>query len=1674
MSSALLAEANRSFGANDPSLAVGLSDIAFYSTELPFINLFHQGGDRHTNDGAWSINVTNADGTVTNYDYSEAWHAGFLDQNGNVANLPDGASASIFFLNGVTEEAQTGGRYVLLYEGEGDFRIVGANAVAEESAPGRLVLDLIDGSPFGLIIEGTTDGDHLRDFALVREEHEGLYDAGALFNPDFIELFDDHRTIRFMDWMETNHSNHINFDDIATLESQFFGIPANQAYEYVFAKDVPELTAETIAGLTRGPYTLIYVDPQTGEPFRDGDTGEILIDVPPELLPSPVPSGVPLQAMIALANQIGADPWFNIPHQATDDFVRQFAEMVRDNLDPGLVAHFEFSNETWNAQFEQFGYLNDRGRDAFGDEYGDFPVNIYYGYRAAEIQSIIDDVFGEEADARVHNLLATQTFNTGVADQAILGVQRFINETDPTQSVDDLFDSLAVTGYFGQTVGLGSEEYPSILAVVQSWVDESNARFARGETSNKYEYFIEQVITDLQDGSLVQAHFQEAFDNGEIAAIPRSFSIAELQTAFAANQSIAAAFGLELIQYEGGSHFLTDPSLFANEELQEFINAANDSDAITQIYAQSVDVFRAAGGTLANDFVGVAQQSQFGSFGTLQNLNDQTAVFNYYNDYNVNGAATYGTINQGRDLSAFQHGTNISATDGDDTIIGSSNRDFLAGEDGDDILVGGAGNDGIGGGAGTDTAVFNGTRADYTISAVNGGVEITGIDGTDFLSDVEIISFSDDEAILVETFLAGASLDVTFHGGGNFRAVSEIVSVGFTISALDPNLQTAQDLGATDIPLRAVDAIYYLAPGIVDQARDTQIQSGIDNVAGQATFIGNVGTVTGSGFNDWFIGYDISEYVNLSHGDDRFDAGGGDDTLIGDTGSDTINGGDGNDVINAGIGNDSVDGGAGNDTFILSSVRDDYAIEVAGDGFQIVGVDGTDFIRNVEFVQFGDGLTLTVNTWVTGRNENVDYLGGADFSPSTASTAGLVIAGIDSETTTGDELGLDPNLPRTAQTAFYYAADRGNSNASYEAVHDFGSIAAAGIAELFSEVGVINGSAYDDLFEGTEVAETVATGAGADRLLGADGDDLLDGGDGNDFVAGGNGDDTLIGGAGDDTLNGGSGDDIVRLSGSIENYTISEQGTGFSIIGLDGTDFVIGVEFVEFGDGQVSTLSAWVSNAVVGARNLNGNPLVSPNAQAGVFIGAIEVGSQTANDLGIPTAGYDSFGDTVYFVHALDNQSATYSQIHNGIAGALQVADIVTGVGAIIGSNAGDVIEGSTGNEIVDAGAGDDILDGFSGDDTLSGGEGDDFIGGGIGDDVLNGDQGNDTLFGGAGMDQLSGGLYHDDLNGGADADTISGGAGFDTLRGDDGNDMLIGGANADNLFGGNGDDGIDGGAGLDHAFGGDGNDIIFGGGGNDLLHGEGGNDTLNGDAENDRIFGGNGQDDILGGDGNDLLDGGSGFDTLNGGEGNDTLLGGSNADLLSGGSGSDRLFGNDGLDHIFGGFGNDLVEGGAGNDAIFGGAGDDTLSGGAGDDRISGDKGDDQISGDAGNDRLLGGSGNEVISGGDDNDHLIGFSGFDTLIGGAGDDVLEGRFNADLFVFADGFGVDEIRDFDALNALEKIDLADVSDITDFADLMANHLQVDANGVVRIVVGTDSITLTGVSASDLDASDFIF
>src|SRR3954470_11195044 len=85
-------------------------------------------------------------------------------------------------------------------------------------------------------------------------------------------------------------------------------------------------------------------------------------------------------------------------------------------------------------------------------------------------------------------------------------------------------------------------------------------------------------------------------------------------------------------------------------------------------------------------------------------------------------------------------------------------------------------------------------------------------------------------------------------------------------------------------------------------------------------------------------------------------------TLSGTEGNDTIQGKDGNDSITGGKGNDNIDGGNGIDTANYSGNFADYHISIKGTGNDkvtvedtVAGRDGTDQLKHVEFLKFGDG-----------------------------------------------------------------------------------------------------------------------------------------------------------------------------------------------------------------------------------------------------------------------------------------------------------------------------------------------------------------------------------------------------------------------------------------------------------------------------------------------------------------------------------------------------------------------------------------------------------------------------------------------------------------------------------------------------------------------------------------------
>ena len=62
--------------------------------------------------------------------------------------------------------------------------------------------------------------------------------------------------------------------------------------------------------------------------------------------------GVAIEDMVALSKETGADPWFNVPWNADDDYYERFARLVHDTLPAERTVYVELSNEVWNHRFK--------------------------------------------------------------------------------------------------------------------------------------------------------------------------------------------------------------------------------------------------------------------------------------------------------------------------------------------------------------------------------------------------------------------------------------------------------------------------------------------------------------------------------------------------------------------------------------------------------------------------------------------------------------------------------------------------------------------------------------------------------------------------------------------------------------------------------------------------------------------------------------------------------------------------------------------------------------------------------------------------------------------------------------------------------------------------------------------------------------------------------------------------------------------------------------------------------------------------------------------------------------------------------------------------------------------------------------------------------------------------
>ncbi|MDJ0689134.1 MAG: cadherin-like domain-containing protein, partial [Xenococcaceae cyanobacterium MO_188.B32] len=207
-------------------LGTNLHRLAAWSPQLPFLNAFKSA--RQWIPQNWGVTKNNED----KYEY--VWDTGEftqleLDENGWVKSLPapedEPEYSSVGTLLFRNVGSYPGGKYVVLYEGEGTIEYA-LDAQKDESAstPGRDVID-VNPSNAGIWLRITsTDpndtGDYLRNIRVLPEEYE--YADYQVFNPVFLEKIQPFNTIRFMDWMFTNNSKQSEWSERPVPESSIF------------------------------------------------------------------------------------------------------------------------------------------------------------------------------------------------------------------------------------------------------------------------------------------------------------------------------------------------------------------------------------------------------------------------------------------------------------------------------------------------------------------------------------------------------------------------------------------------------------------------------------------------------------------------------------------------------------------------------------------------------------------------------------------------------------------------------------------------------------------------------------------------------------------------------------------------------------------------------------------------------------------------------------------------------------------------------------------------------------------------------------------------------------------------------------------------------------------------------------------------------------------------------------------------------------------------------------------------------------------------------------------------------------------------------------------------------------------------------------------------------------
>lgn len=463
------------------------------------------------------------------------------------------SSINIVF-NSSDERADIGDTFVVTWEGSGRIEVGNGADVVRDEARRRIEFTLqYDVTALRLTaIDPEGKGDYLRNIRVFRRDFEAAIDAGEVFDPEMLAFLEPFRSIRFMDWMQSN----------AFGECSGGPTPGDNCYAVT--------SADCGAGgrcVMPGHWS---ERPTESAPSRLASS-QFLDPAHPEL--GTRVGGYALETMVALANRVPADPHFNMPVDYDDDYVRNFATYLRDHLALGLTATVEYSNEVWNWGFPQAQYANVLGRQLWPDE-GSAWVQYMAG-RTHTMCGILKEVFAGQEE-RLRCLISPQTGFREIAE-TVLDCPLWAADHPEVGTCASNVDAVNITGYFS---GCLMRNPDTMLA----WMAEGR------------DVALDRAFEQLERGGLIESCTGGDEDNLDHTIDGYGFF-----------GELAASRGLGLYVYESGTHFNFD----GDETLRELLVEMTRDERMYDLYTKNFRGFKAAGGSLMNVWGWVARDDMW-------------------------------------------------------------------------------------------------------------------------------------------------------------------------------------------------------------------------------------------------------------------------------------------------------------------------------------------------------------------------------------------------------------------------------------------------------------------------------------------------------------------------------------------------------------------------------------------------------------------------------------------------------------------------------------------------------------------------------------------------------------------------------------------------------------------------------------------------------------------------------------------------------------------------------------------------------------------------------------------------------------------------------------------------------------------------------------------------------